>query len=192
MNMAMIQSPNFWLTYTPKVLSSTAQIHNYFDVEQQFLQLLKIEDLDQQVAIHPELANSLQAKVESALQVAYAEPYQGRETVSAHLLLQRILYYINRLNLFWYDDLQHYKNERSLYLQWFRDRIEVAWQAWEIGQIDVARLKTLRGEQVKQVLQARSQRDLDPPLTPYKWYLREEMSIAGYRLLLAIASLEGV
>jgi hypothetical protein len=38
----------------------------------------------------------------------------------------------------------------------------------------------------------RGEADLDPPLNENKRYLREEMTLAGYRHLLAIASLDGL
>jgi len=44
------------------------------------------------------------------------------------------LYRINRLKLFWYDDLRRYTNERSAYLRNVRDRIETPWQQWELAQ----------------------------------------------------------
>jgi hypothetical protein len=44
---------------------------------------------------------------------------------------------INRLSLFWFDDLSNYENERSLWLAALRDRVEAAWQAWELGQVSV-------------------------------------------------------
>src|SRR5687768_7849312 len=56
---------------------------------------------------------------------------------AARLFLQRVLYRINRLKLFWYDDLRNYDNERSSYLQQVRDRVEQAWQAWELSLLDV-------------------------------------------------------
>ncbi len=123
------------------------------------------------------------------MQSAYAHDSEPKDTDAAHLFLQRILYRINRLNLFWYDDLRHYKNERSVYLQWIRDRIEDVWQAWELAQLDVAHLQQL---DVKQALIERGDADLDPEITENKRFLREEMTVDGYRHLLAIASLDGL
>jgi hypothetical protein len=172
--------------------SAATQHINYFETEQQFLQLLQTENLDRQIANNSELTQGLHHRIAEALKVAYEEPEQGRATESARLLLQRLLYHINRLNLFWYDDLQHYKNERSLYVQWLRDCIEAAWQTWESAQIDIAGLQSLDPEAVKQALLDRGNHDLDPPLTHNKRYLREDMSLEGYRLLLAITSLDGL
>ena len=60
------------------------------------------------------------------------------EDRAAHLFLQRVLYKINRMVLFWYDDLRNYTNERSIWLANLRDRIEEQWQAWELEQLDQA------------------------------------------------------
>ena len=45
--------------------------------------------------------------------------------------------------------LSHYTNERSYYLRKIRDRIEEAWQQWELSQLDVEALQKL---DVKQAL----------------------------------------
>lgn len=190
------------MAITSKFSSSTFQVFtttptpaqhpNYFETEQQFLQLLQTEHLDRQIASYPELAIELHHRVADAMTVAYEEPAQGRVTDSAHLLLQRLLYHINRLNLFWYDDLQHYQNERSLYLQWLRDCIEAGWQTWESAQINISSLQALEVPAIQQALMERSNHDLNPPLTYNKQYLREQMTLEGYRLLLAITSLDGL
>ncbi|MGJ5673875.1 MAG: iron-containing redox enzyme family protein [Nostochopsis sp.] len=159
---------------------------NYQSAEQQFIELLARDNLDKKLEKEPGLRNEF----EHALFVAINAAYQnGCGDEAAHRFLQRILYRINRLNLFWYDDLRHYTNERSLYLYQVRNQIETAWQEWEIAQIDVVRLQKL---DVKQALIDRAAEDLDPPLSPESCYLREEMSEAGYQYLLAIASFDGL
>jgi len=171
------------------VLPSVSQSPNYGEAEQQFIQLLATENLDHQVSTQPGLVEGFEAAVGVALRSAYTNDSDPKNADAAHLFLQRILYRINRLNLFWYDDLRHYKNERSVYLQWIRDRIEDVWQAWELAQLDVAHLQQL---DVKQALIERGDADLDPEITENKRYLREEMTVDGYRHLLAIASLDGL
>jgi hypothetical protein len=158
---------------------------DYAILEAQFIQLLNCEDLDQTVKQKPNQIRGLEAGLTKALNTAYS----GNATSSEHLFLQRILYRINRLNLFWYDNLQHYQNERSFYLQGIRDRIEVTWQDWEIRQFNIKPLQKL---DLKQALIERCEADLNPPLTPAKRYLREALSLEGYRYLLAIASLDGL
>ena len=160
---------------------------NYEAAERQFVNLLEVEDLDKTVATKPLLVSDFESAIAVALRSAYDEP-KGSE--AAHRFLQRVLYRINRLNLFWYDDLRRYNNERSHYLRSVRDRIEEPWQQWEIAQIDVAALQNI--EDVKQALRDRAAADVDPPLNESDRYLREQMTAAGYRHLLAIASFDGL
>lgn len=158
---------------------------DYGAAEQRFVQLLHTENLDQQIAAQPELVDDFQ----TALRAALATAYTGSPDEAAQCFLQRILYRINRLNLFWYDDLQNYTNERSLYITTVRDRIEADWQAWELTQLDVEALKQV---DVQQALAERGAVDLDPPLSAEARFIREEMSREGYRHLLAIASFDGL
>ncbi|HEY9618808.1 MAG TPA: iron-containing redox enzyme family protein [Crinalium sp.] len=162
---------------------------NYIEAEQLFIQLLNTDHLDQAIHAQPDLTSGFEAVLSDALAIAYTNNSSSANVSAAHRFLQRILYRINRLNLFWYDDLQHYKNERSYYLQQVRDRIETPWQAWELAQLDVEQLQSL---DVKSALAERAEADLNPPITETKRYLREEMSLEGYRCLLAIASLDGL
>ncbi len=170
-------------------LLRTSSECDYLAAERQLMQLLETEDLDLQVNHKPELTEALETTIFNALTAAYRNNSRSDDRDAAHLFLQRVLYRINRLNLFWYDDLDSYKNERSLYLQWLRDRIETVWQEWELAQIDVAKLQQL---DVKQALIDRAEIDIEPPLTDNKLYLRSEMTVAGYRQLLAIGSLDGL
>ncbi|WP_193199546.1 iron-containing redox enzyme family protein [Nostoc sp. MG11] len=158
----------------------------YNSAEQQFIELLATEDLDNKLDVEVAKVNEFERVLSMAICAAYQN---GCGDEPAHRFLQRILYRINRLKLFWYDDLQHYTNERSLYLHSCRDQIEAAWQEWELAQIDVAALQQL---DVKQGLIERASFDLDPPLSDDSRYIREEMTEAGYRHLLAIASFDGL
>ncbi|MBE9169043.1 iron-containing redox enzyme family protein [Pleurocapsales cyanobacterium LEGE 06147] len=160
---------------------------DYYDpAEQQFIQLLATEDLDQKLA-----AGLLDAsEFERAIAIAIEAAYKGTaEDNASHRFLQRVLYRINRLKLFWYDDLQHYTNERSLYLKTVRDEIEEAWQQWEAAQLDVAAYREMN---VRQALIARVAADIDPPLSDDNLFFREQVTEVGYRRLVAIASLDGL
>jgi hypothetical protein len=160
---------------------------NIYDfAEQQFIELLATEDLDRKIAARPEIAIEFENALFNAINVAYQA---GSGDNEAHRFIQRILYRVNRLYLFWFDDLQHYTNERSLYLQQVRDQIETAWQAWELAQIDIASLQQL---DIKQALIDRVRDDLNPELSAESRYIREEMSEVGYRHLLAIGSFDGL
>ena len=159
---------------------------NYDQAEQQFIRLLEMEELDQNINAQPSLGADVERASATALMAAYQQE-PGDE--AAHRFLQRILYRINRLKLFWYDDLRHYTNERSFYLQILRNQIETVWQQWELAQFDVASLQQL---DAKQALIERAAADLNPILSEESRYLREQITEVGYRHLLAIASFDGL
>lgn len=161
-------------------------ITKYQRAEEQFIELLAMEDLDNQLDLKPARASEFEQTLSIAIHAAYKN---DRSDEQAHRFLQRILYRINRLKLFWYDDLRHYTNERSPYLYSCRDQIEAAWQKWELAQIDVAALQKL---DVKEALIERASADLNPPLSESSRYIREEMTEVGYRHLLAIGSFDGL
>ncbi len=163
----------------------------YTTAEQQFERMLVLENLDEHIRLQPSLTQEFEAAIDRAIGIAYQQPASQAAT-PAHRFLQRILYRLNRLNLFWYDDFAKYHNERSIYLNSVLDRIESTWQSWEATQLDNTEIAKLDLIGVKQALQQRAERDLDPPLSSAKRYLREEMTLAGYRMLLAIASLDGL
>lgn len=161
-------------------------ITKYDRAEEQFIELLAMEDLDNQLDLKPARASEFEQTLSIAIHAAYKN---DRSDEQAHRFVQRILYRINRLKLFWYDDLRHYTNERSPYLYSCRDQIEAAWQKWELAQIDVAALQKL---DVKEALIERASADLNPPLSESSRYIREEMTEVGYRHLLAIGSFDGL
>lgn len=161
-------------------------ITKYDRAEEQFIELLAMEDLDNQLDLKPARASEFEQTLSIAIHAAYQN---DRSDEQAHRFVQRILYRINRLKLFWYDDLRHYSNERSPYLYSCRDQIEAAWQKWELAQIDVPALQKL---DVKQALIERASADLNPPLSESSRYIREEMTEVGYRHLLAIGSFDGL
>ena len=158
-----------------------------------FAELINTALLDDKVR-HPSQALRI---FESGLEGALAAVYQGgagdvgRASTHkmAHLFLQRVLYRINRLKLFWFDPLSNYDNERSFYLDKIRNRIEGAWQAWELGLLNIA---ALRREDPSEGLVRRSACDLSPITSASQRYFRHDMDLAGYRRLLAIASLDGL
>jgi hypothetical protein len=159
---------------------------SYIHAEQEFSQFLVMEELDKKIEAQPSIVISF----ENALFLAIFKAYEQEPgCVEAHRFLQRILYRINRLNLFWYDDLKQYENERSFYLQKVRNQIESSWQKGELAQLDIAALQQL---DVSYALNERAAFDLNPPLSEDSRYLRQEMTQAGYQYLLAIASFEGL
>lgn len=159
----------------------------YDRAEQQFIQLLETEDLDKKLAANLVSASEFEKVLNTAIEIAYTE---ASEDDFAHSFLQRILYRINRLKLFWYDDLRHYTNERSLYLRKVRDQIEEAWQQWEAAQFDLAVYQRI-GD-LKEALCDRFTADVDPPVSADGLFYRDRVTEKGYRRLVAIASLDGL
>jgi len=181
-------SPYDLLEDLQKRASSSPQEVDFVAAENHLVKLLAMEDLDRQVMQSPEKTKVFEAAIATALPLAYGNPKEPGDD-DAHRFLQRVLYRINRLNLFWYDALDRYQNERSFYLQWVRDRIESVWQAWEWQQMDY---ESLRHQDVEQTLRTWGEVDLDPSVTENRRFLREELDREGYRRLLAIISLDGL
>ncbi len=159
---------------------------DYREAEETFTHLLLQNDLDRYVSNTPACLKPFEHALSLAMLEAYEEP---RESPDAHLFLQRILYRINRLKLFWYDNLENYANENSVFLFSVRTKIDTAWQFWEAQNIDIPSLKNL---DIKTALQERAAEDLDPEPSQTGLFFRNDMSQAGYRRLLAIASLDGL
>eukprot|EP00879_Flechtneria_rotunda_P002011 GHRR01002188.1.p1 GENE.GHRR01002188.1~~GHRR01002188.1.p1 ORF type:complete len:513 (+),score=225.29 GHRR01002188.1:455-1993(+) len=146
----------------------------------------------QQQQILPELVQQVEAITSELFAVT-----------AAHTFVQRVLYKINRLNHFWYDDLHNYVNERSPWLGKIRDAIETPWQAWEMQQLaadnghatadeTVQAYQQLGQEAMKQALKERFSRDVDPPLSAFQQFIVNDMSPLGYCHLLAVGSLDGL
>lgn len=168
---------------------ASAPAADFAAAEREFAALVGLKDLDNHVAARPALGARFERALEAALEAAYGRQASG-DSGAARLFTQRVLYRVNRLKLFWYDDLGRYDNERSGYLRSVRDRVEAAWQAWELAQLDEA---ALRAEpDVAGALKRRAAEDVAPPPSADGLYFRERVGEAGYRRLLAIASLDGL
>lgn len=163
----------------------------YDEAEESFVELMKVACLDEHVRAYPRAVILFERALEEALAAAYDDETRGdkQAATAAHLFLQRVLYRINRLKLFWYDDLSNYDNERSSYLRSVRERIEVPWQEWELAQLNVA---ALGREDVREGLLRRAAEDVSPAPSAGGLYFRDEVAEAGYRRLLAIVSLDGL
>jgi hypothetical protein len=165
------------------------QAPDYDAARRQFASLLRLERLDERVAARPSIAREFESALAHALELAYgARGAQGAD--EARLFTQRVLYGVNRLKLFWYDELAAYENERSAYLRGVRDRVEAAWQSWELAQLNAAALG--REPDVAAALKRRAAEDVSPPPSADGLYFRDRAGEAGYRRLLAIASLDGL
>ena len=165
----------------------------YSAAEESFRQLLRADCLDEQIKRRPRTAWVFEHGLEKAIAAVYKvgcnDTGRAYTRELAHLFLHRVLYRINRLKLFWFDDLSHYNNERSSYLREIRDRIESAWQAWELTLLDVP---AMGREETREALLRRSARDISSPPSADSLYFCHDVTTVGYRRLLAIASLDGL
>ena len=170
----------------PIKLENLNKFAPYREAEEDFISFIKSDDLDARILASPEETHSFNEKLDLALDHAFLK---GKGDDSAHILLQRCLYHVNRLKLFWYDDLKNYSNENSWFLFNTRSKIEKKWSAWEENQISNKRLDKVN---IVQALYERAEKDLNPELCDEGEYIRDEISEAGYRRLIAIASLDGL
>lgn len=169
--------------------TSEAHLSKYFEkAETKFITLVEMDDLDQRISSDASIAREF----EEALNFALPSAFNGAaDDDQSHVFLHRVLYRINRLNFFWYDDLNNYKNENSDYLRQVRQRIESAWEPWERSQLAVER--TIEEEvDVSHALRRRAAEDLAPAPSQEAIYFRDHMGMPGYRRLLQIASLDGL
>ncbi|HEU4598028.1 MAG TPA: iron-containing redox enzyme family protein, partial [Pyrinomonadaceae bacterium] len=172
---------------------------DFREAEEIFARLLVTERLDEFARPRPPEVVEFARALEAALALTYAEGAERDDSITgaanveraeaAHLFLQRVLYRVNRLKLFWYDDLYNYENERSEYLRGVRERVESAWQRWESAQLDA---EAIKGEDVREALVQRAAEDVAPAPSACGLYFRDEVGEAGYRRLLAVASLDGL
>lgn len=165
---------------------------SFAEIERRFAELIETEDLDARIKIQPDLTRDFDKQLERALELGYETSEietTKPEVNAARLFTQRALYRINRLKLFWYDDLRRYTNERSDYLRSVRDRIETVWLAWELSQLDIEAMKNL---DFKQAVHERAAADLNPPPSEAGLFFRDEAGEAAYRRLLEIFSLDSL
>lgn len=170
--------------------------------ERALLSLLRTAELDEQLArFRSETVDAtavLTAAAEAAMGSAYGPQgdSDAPEVHACHTFLQRLLYRINRLNHFWYDDLRNYENERSVFLLGLRDRVEGRWQRWELGRaggVDgQAEFKGMSVEELCEAVRSRAAVDVAPPPGPAALFMRDEMSLEGYKHLLAVGALDGL
>ncbi len=158
---------------------------DFRQAQDRFTSLLQQDNLDEYVSRSP---TSLEP-FEHIVDLAILEGYEEQASPNAKLFLQRILYRINRLKLFWYDNLENYANENSAIVLSLRTKIDTAWQNWEAQSIDTT---SLRNIDVEGALRERTTQDLNPKPSQTSLFFRDEMSVAGYRRMLAITSLDGL
>jgi len=156
------------------------------EAEEAFVRLIQKNNLDNDIKFNPGLLDHFEETMNYSLISAYRD---NEGCPRSHLFLQRILYHINRLKLFWFDDLNNYVNENSFCLFKIRSKIEIEWATWEESQVEVDYADELA---VDQELMKRVQEDLNVLPSKEGLFLRNEISLAGYQRLLAITSLDGL
>lgn len=159
----------------------------FASAEQALMRLIECPGLDAMVGRKPSATRSIDDAVAEAIASAYHAPQGG--SADAHRFLQRALYRINRLMLFWFDDLRRYDNDRSPYLQRTRATIETAWQSWEQASLS---LPVMSATEVADALRTRAAVDVDPPPSESGRYFRYRATLPAYRRLLEIASLDAL
>jgi hypothetical protein len=182
----MLQPGVIKLVVSRRSRPAPVQRELYAAAERLLNALLTREDLDAWRVRDPYATASFEATVDVAIDAAYRD-----DDPAAHLFLQRVLYRINRLTLFWYDDLLNYQNERSPFLRALLARIEQPWQAWELAQLDLAAIRR-EEDAVPRRLCERAGHDVDPPTSASGRYFREQATLEGYRRLLEIASVDAL
>lgn len=164
-----------------------SSLYSYYrKAEEVFIQLIQNNDLDLAVKYNKNLMADFDDVVTFAIDEAYKN---SNKCDRAHLFLQRVLYYIYRLNFFWFDDLENYSNEDSVILFSIRKRIEKEWCEWESNNIEPDSIDFL---DYKEALNKRFDDDLNPLPCKESLFLKDEILVAGYKRLLAITSLDGL
>jgi hypothetical protein len=156
----------------------------YHELEDEFLDLLNCDNLDQFVIQNPLKAEDFNAAVGECLYDAFENDAGYPD---AHLFIQRLLYHINRLKIFWYDELGNYANENSTFLFSLHLKIENAWQAWERKKI----VWFNSGDPIS-TLQDRIKEDIQPVPSSDGLVIRNKISMSEYQHLLAITSIDGL
>jgi len=164
--------------------SSVLLEYAYHELEGEFLDLLNSDDLDRFVTQNPLKAEKFNAAVDECL----FDAFENDEGYSdAHLFIQRLLYRINRLKLFWYDELENYTNENSAFLFSLRLKVENAWQDWERKKI-----AWFNSGNPISALQYRVKEDIQPEPSSDGLFIRNKISKCEYQHLLAITSIDGL
>ncbi len=167
------------------IFKDTGENNQFAVMEERFISMIRMDKLDELADSNSTLITEFNSAIDTALKSAFE---YGDLASRSHLFLQRVLYQVNRLKLFWYDDLDNYKNERSRYLRDVRARIESKWQEWESRELSHIQTEL----NVEDELRSRAQADVNPEPSWGDQYFQERVGSAGYRRLLEIASLDGL
>lgn len=157
---------------------------------ERFRSLLTTPDLDARMRREPRVRDELRGEIARETTAAWSVVDAGDAAVDlARTRVQRSLYELNRLKLYWFDDPDLYVNEQSTLLAELHAALERPWQEWLQRQVPDA---VTRAADPAAELRSRAERDATPSSgEPSRWFA-DEMDLAGYRRLLEIASLNGL
>lgn len=157
------------------------------NIEQKFIEFLNLDNIDQLMYFtERDVYYSFIQELNNELESAYT-----LNNSQSHLFLQKIMYRINRLKLFWNDSLDNYKNESSMFINDIRNKIETRWQEWELSQLPVKEIASIKN--TKQYITEICKKDLEnKEAAPHQKYLSEKMTLEGYKRVLEIFSIDAL
>lgn len=152
--------------------------------------LIATPDLDQRVRRDPYIAGVLQSDLARESERAWSSPDDVADdaTERSRACVQRALYELNRLDLYWFDDPDRYVNENSTTLAALHEALERPWQRWLLQRIPA---DAIAGDPAE-AIRARAARDATPCDGADQRWFAEQVDLAGYRRLLEIASVNGL
>lgn len=156
-----------------------------------FQTLVHLSDLDSRAEKEPELLAPIHDWLDDTLDSTWRVGSEADEPRLAgqRLVGHRLLYGINRLSLYWFDDPANYVNEHSRVLHAVARRIEAAWQKWLDARLPDEELSTsLPAKLVRRWFE----RDRKPVDSEDGRWFANEADLPAYRRLLEIASLNGL
>lgn len=153
--------------------------------------LIATPDLDTRARHEPEVDQRLRSDLARLSTRAWSAPLESGDAAVEHArrCVQRALYELNRLRLYWFDDPGLYVNERSTVLAELHAELEAPWQQWLLRQVPEP---VLAEHDAAAAIRARAEQDATPSETAASRWFADEMNLAGYRRLLEIASLNGL
>lgn len=134
----------------------------------------------------------LKAKLEAMSEFAWARPARVQaaddDVARARLAVQRAMYELYRMRLYWGDDPVTYLNEHSPTLIGLLRSLEQPFRAWLESLVP----ETPADAYLAELLRERAQHDRTPKNSEADLWFALEMNLAGYRRLLEIGSVNAL
>ncbi|HEY8515453.1 MAG TPA: iron-containing redox enzyme family protein [Candidatus Binatia bacterium] len=153
--------------------------------------LISTPDLDVRARRDSCIAGALQSDLAHESERAWSVPDDVADdrTERARACVQRALYELNRLELYWFDDPGRYVNENSVTLARLHEALETPWQRWLLQRVPS---DAVADDDPPEAIRTRAERDATPSDTADQRFFAEEIDLGGYRRLLEIASVNGL